>query len=96
VTKAHLADRVYEVHGAITRSEATDIVETILDAVKEALVHGREVRLQNFGTIAVTRRQERGGVDPTNGRRIQIPARRGLSFRPARRLKDALAERVRG
>jgi DNA-binding protein HU-beta len=90
VTKAHLVDRVYDLHGGLTKSEAADIVEAILETVKSSLVDGRSVRIKNFGTFEVTDRLARTGVDPSNGRRIQIPAHRGLSFRPARRLKDAL------
>lgn len=90
ITKAHLVDRVYELHGGLTRSEAAQVVEVILDTVKASLVDGRSVRIKNFGTFEVTERQGRTGVDPSNGRKIFIPAHRGLSFRPARRLKDAL------
>ena len=90
-TKADLIDQVYRCHGGLTKNEAATVVESIFATVKETLVEGRSVRIKNFGTFEVTDRQARTGVDPSNGRRISIPAHRGLAFRPARRLKDVLA-----
>jgi nucleoid DNA-binding protein len=91
MTKADLVDVVYDRHGGITKHEATEIVEAIFDTVKSTLVHGRPVRIKNFGTFEVTKRPGRRGVNPANGETIFIPEHRGLSFRPARHLRDVVA-----
>ncbi|HXO19747.1 MAG TPA: HU family DNA-binding protein [Thermoanaerobaculia bacterium] len=90
LTKADLVDVVYERHGGLTKYEAAEIVEAILFTVKSSLSHGRTVRIKNFGTFEVTRRPGRIGVNPTNGEKIFIPPHKGLSFRPARRLRDVV------
>lgn len=87
LTKADLIDVVYERHGALTRDEAAGIVDAIFTTVKASLVDGRAVRIKNFGSFEITPRSGRTGVDPVSGERIFIPPRKGLSFRPARRLK---------
>lgn len=91
MTKADLVDVVYDRHGGITKYEAAEIVEAIFDTVKSTLVDGRPVRIKNFGTFEVTARPGRRGVNPTNGEIIFIPPHRGLSFRPARHLRDVVA-----
>jgi integration host factor subunit alpha len=91
LTKADLIDVVYERHGALTRDEAAEIVDAIFMTVKTTLGDGRPVKIKNFGTFAVTPRAGRVGVNPASGEKIVIPPRKGLSFRPARRLQTAAA-----
>ncbi|MEM7052353.1 MAG: HU family DNA-binding protein [Acidobacteriota bacterium] len=92
LTKADLIDVVYQRHGALTRNEAARIVDTIFSTVKTSLGGGRPVRIKNFGTFEVMERVGRVGVDPSSGNRIFIPPHNGLSFRPARRLKNIVTD----
>lgn len=91
MTKADLIEAVYDRHGGLTKNEAADIVEAIFSTVKTTLVGGRPVRIKNFGTFEVTARPGRRGVNPASGEQIFIPPHKGLSFRPARQLKDLVA-----
>ncbi len=86
LTKADLIDVVYRRHGGLTKSEATEVVEAIFGTVKTTLGDGRPVKIKNFGTFQVQDRPGRMGVNPTSGEKLFIPAHKGLSFRPARRL----------
>ena len=88
MTKADLVDVVYDRHGGLTKDEAAEIVEAIFHTVKSSLGEGRTVRIKNFGTFQITNRPGRNGVNPISGERIFIPPHKGLSFRPARRLKS--------
>jgi nucleoid DNA-binding protein len=86
LTKADLIDVVYRRHGGLTKSEATEVVEAIFGTVKDTLGDGRPVKIKNFGTFQVQDRPGRMGVNPTSGEKLFIPAHKGHSFRPARRL----------
>lgn len=86
LTKADLVDVVYRRHGGLTKDEATQVVEAIFGTVKTTLGDGRPVKIKNFGIFEVTDRPGRLGVNPLSGEKMQIPAQKGLSFRPARRL----------
>ena len=92
-TKADLVDVVYDRHGGLTKDEAAEIVDAIFSTVKRSLGRGRTVRIQNFGTFEITSRKGRTGVNPVSGEKIFIRPQKGLSFRPARRLKDELVQR---
>lgn len=89
-TKADLIDAVYRRHGALTKSEAAEVVEAIFKTVKGSLQDGRSVRIRNFGAFEVMERSGRTGVNPASGEKMFIPPHTGLSFRPSRNLKSAL------
>lgn len=91
-TKADLIDAVYKRHGALTKTEAADVVDAIFSTVKASLGGGRSVRIRNFGVFEVTERSGRTGVNPASGQKMFIPAHTGLSFRPSRNLKAALKD----
>ncbi len=90
--KADLTDAVYQRHGGLTKNEAAGAVDALFKAVKTTLLDGRPVRIRNFGVFEVTERQDRTGVNPISGRKMNIPAHRGLSFRPARNLRDNIID----
>ena len=91
LTKADLITAVYQRHGGLTKAEASEVVEAIFSTVKANLAAGRQVRIKNFGTFAVTRRPGRTGVNPLSGEKIFIPSHLGLIFRPARNLRREVA-----
>lgn len=95
LTKADLIDVVYQRHGALTKQEAAEIVEAIFSTVKTTLGDGRPVKIKNFGTFEVTSRAGRLGVNPSSGKKMFIPPHKGLSFRPARRLKKVVSPKPR-
>lgn len=92
LTKGDLASLVYDLHGGLTKNEAVEVVNTILGTVKTSLVEGRKVKIQNFGVFEVSRREGRRGVNPVSGESIYIPSHRGLSFRPAKKLQNAVKD----
>ena len=91
LTKADWTRLVYDLHGGLTKHEAAEVVQTILHEVKDTLLEGRNVKIQNFGVFEVTDRQGRAGVDPISGERIYIPPRKGLSFRPSSKVKRVVS-----
>ena len=93
LTKAELVRRVYRLHGGLTRREAAEVVDSILQAMKSSLLDGRPIKIQNFGVLEVTEREGRSGVDPSSGERIFIPSHKGLSFRPSPKLKTTMERR---
>jgi nucleoid DNA-binding protein len=95
LTRAKLVRRIYHLHGGLTRREAADVVDEILQAMKTNLLDGRSIKIQNFGVLEVTKREGRSGVDPSSGERIFIPSHKGLSFRPSPRLKTTIERRSR-
>lgn len=95
--KAGLANDLYEKIG-IPKREAQDLVETILDVIKEALSRGETVKIAGFGNFVVRQKRERKGRNPKTGETIGISPRRVVTFRPSQlfkqRVNQAQTERI--
>ena len=86
LTRADLANAVYAAVG-LSRSEAAEIVDAVLDAISEATVRGENVKLSSFGTFSVRQKGERIGRNPKTGEETPISQRRVITFRASHILK---------
>ena len=83
MTKADLAERVYDRHGRLTKSQAAELVDIVLERMKARLAGREKVLVSNFGSFRVISARARRGRNPATGETIQIPSRETLVFRPA-------------
>ena len=74
----------------LTKEKAGNAVEAILGHIKTAMKNGDEVRLPDFGTFKVAKRNAREGRNPATGATIKIPASKVPKFTPSKGLKHAL------
>jgi len=74
----------------LSKADSTGAVDAVFDTITKALKSGDDVRLVNFGTFTVTRRQASEGRNPRTGERIHIPASNQPKFKAGKGLKDAL------
>lgn len=84
--KADLARIVYEKHGGISYREAKELVELIIENIKNSLVRGESVKLTGFGSLNIVQRKGRRGRNPQTGDRIVLAPTKYVSFRPSRLL----------
>ena len=84
MTKADLAKVVYERHGGISNREASQLVDVILEFIKERLVRGEKVQITGFGTFFIRDKRGRRGRNPQTGKEIAIQPRRAVVFRPSK------------
>lgn len=89
MTKAGLVDAVYDRVG-VSKKEAADCVDTVLELMKETLETGDELKISGFGKFEVRQKGERIGRNPQSGVEIMIPERRVLRFKVSQVLKDEL------
>lgn len=71
----------------MTKKEATQSVEAVLQSIAEALHSGDKVQLIGFGNFEVRERAARKGRNPQTGEEIDIPASKVPAFRPGKQLK---------
>lgn len=74
----------------MTKKGAADALDSILDAIMDALRKGDKVTITGFGTYEVRQRKARVGRNPQTGEEITIPARKVAAFRAGKALKDAV------
>ena len=74
----------------LTKEKAGVAVDAMLEHIKSTMQGGNEVRLPDFGTFKVAKREARDGRNPATGATIKIAASRVAKFTPSKGLKDAL------
>ncbi|NJO55921.1 MAG: HU family DNA-binding protein [Rhodospirillales bacterium] len=89
MSKKDLIDAV-AAHAEITKEKAGHAVDAILEHIKETLKKGDDVRIPDFGTFKVSKREARMGRNPATKAPIKIPASKVAKFTPAKGLKDIL------
>ncbi len=89
--KSDLADLVVEKLG-VSKKESTDILQMILDSIREELEKGETVKIAGFGNFVVREKKARKGRNPKTGEEIGITPRRVVTFRPSQVFKKSVNE----
>ena len=72
------------------KQEAAELVDTLLDIIKDTLESGEDVNMSGFGKFVVHQKHDRRGRNTQNGESITITARKVLTFKPSIFLKQAI------
>jgi len=96
ITKRELSIRITErigVNGTgITRQAISEIVQTLIDEITDALARGDNVVMRKFGTFEVREMRAKLGRNPKNpAATVRIPARAAVKFKPGREMKEKVA-----
>jgi DNA-binding protein HU-beta len=89
MTKADLVEGLSSKLG-VTKSEAERTVDSLIEAIIDALKQGDRVNISGFGAFAVLKRAARTGRSPKNGEPIEIAVSRVAKFKPGKQLRDSL------
>jgi DNA-binding protein HU-beta len=77
-----LADRT-----DLTKKEARNLLDSVLDLVQETLLKGEDVKLVGFGKFAVRARKASSRINPQTRKPIQVAAKVVPLFKPGKELK---------
>ncbi|MBQ9545614.1 MAG: HU family DNA-binding protein [Clostridia bacterium] len=72
-----------------SKNEAETAVNTFIGAVIDSVKAGEKVQIFGFGSFDVKERPARVCNNPKTGKKIKVPARKVVVFRPAAPLKKA-------
>src|SRR3954451_15961679 len=89
ITRADLSESVFQQVG-LSRNESSDLVETILSEVVEALARGESVKISSFASFTGRDKGQRGGRSPKTGQELPMLPRRVLVFRASNVLKSLM------
>ncbi|MBW2599382.1 MAG: integration host factor subunit alpha [Deltaproteobacteria bacterium] len=87
LTKAELAKKLYARTG-FSKEKSVKIVESTLELMKKELEEGKDVLISGFGRWSVKAKSPRRGRNPQTGKGLTLDARRVVTFRCSRKLKD--------
>ncbi len=91
VTKAELAEIIYRNIG-FSKKDATEIVDTFFDLIKDGIINGEKVKIKGIGTFYARAKKERLGRNPQTDKPMMISARKVIVYRAGTSLKKLLKE----
>lgn len=81
MTKADIVNLINEQAG-FSKAESFDLLEQVLEIIKETLSRGEKIKIAGFGNFEVRSKNDRRGRNPLTGEPITIKARRVLPSNP--------------
>jgi integration host factor subunit beta len=95
MTKADLVEEVTQI-GDLTRRDGEVVVDTVFDAVIQALQAGDKIEIRGFGSFRIRQRKPRTGRNPKTGDKVEVPAKRVPYFKPSKELRDLVNRKGEG
>lgn len=89
VTRADLSEAVHKEIG-LSRTEASSLVERVLEEISTTLVAGHNVKVSSFGSFVLRNKGLRIGRNPKTGKEVPIEPRTVLTFRPSQSLREQI------
>lgn len=88
MTKSELIARLAERNPRLVARDADEAVNTMLDAMTDALAGGQRIEIRGFGSFALNYRPPRVGRNPKSGDRVQVPAKHVPHFKAGKELRE--------
>ena len=89
MNKAELVEAVTE-KAELSKRDAEAAVDAVLEVIEAAVVKGEEVKLSGFGIFSKKARAAREGTNPSNQKKIKIPASNTVAFKVSKAFKEKL------
>lgn len=71
----------------VSQKEALKYIDLITSSITDAMEKGERVEIRGFGSFIIKKYEKREGVNPKNGSKITIPAKKLPSFKAGKDLK---------
>jgi len=88
LTKNDIVARVHEI--GFTKKKSVDIIETLLEIMKNNLERGEDVLISGFGKLCVKDKNTRRGRNPATGSDLLLRARRVVTFKCSGKLRNKI------
>jgi len=89
LTKVQIVESIHNRIG-LPKNKTTEIVETLLEIIKNSLASGEDVLISNFGKFCLNEKAERKGRNPATGDDLMLEPRKVVTFRCSRKLRDRI------
>jgi len=77
-------------NAGITKADASRALQALLETLTTSMAKGDSISLTGFGSFSVTERAARTGRNPSNGKSLEIAAKKVPKFKPGKTLKEAI------
>ncbi|MBK7512547.1 MAG: integration host factor subunit beta [Chloracidobacterium sp.] len=70
----------------VPKQKAEQVVDSLFEAMKEALANGKRIELRGVGVFVVKDRKRGVGRNPRTGTEVPIPEGKTIRFKPGKEL----------
>lgn len=88
MNKSDLISKLAEAHPNFTRQDVEFAVNTMLDAISNALARGDRIEIRGFGSFKLNYKPSRIGRNPKTGERVEVPEKWMPHFKAGRELRE--------
>ena len=89
LTKLEMAEKLQQDLG-FSRKESKELVDCFFEEIITALENGEPVKISGFGNFELRDKSSRPGRNPKTGEEFAIEARRVVTFKAGRKLRDRI------
>jgi integration host factor subunit alpha len=89
LTKIQIVELVQNQTG-FSKNKSSEIVETVLEIVKNTLASEEDVMISGFGKFCVKQKNERKGRNPATGDDLLLAPRKVVTFKCSGKLRDRI------
>lgn len=90
MTRAELIAALASRSPNLLPKDAEVAVKEILDAIRNALVHGNRVEIRGFGSFGLNRRPPRIGRNPKSGEVVRVPEKWVPHFKAGKEMRERI------
>lgn len=94
MTKADIVAKVAEQTG-VEKTVITEVVETFMESVKDAMIGGEEVFLRGFGSFIIKHRAAKTARNIGKNTTMVVPEHNIPAFKPAKSFVAAVKDNVK-
>lgn len=91
LTKTNIVDQIQERIG-YSRKRSSDLVETLIEIIKDTIGKGEDVLVSGFGKFCVKEKGPRKGRNPATGDDMMLEQRKVVTFKCSSVLRDKINE----
>jgi len=89
LTKTDIVESVHDQLG-FQKNESTEIIEILIEIIKQSLESGEDVMISSFGKFQVKDKRERRGRNPATNEDLKLPPRRVATFKCSGKLRNRI------
>ena len=89
LTKAQIIESIQNQTG-FHKDKSSEIVESILEIIKNTLTSGEDVMISGFGKFCVKEKNERKSRNPATGEDMMLAPRKVVTFKCSGKLRDKI------
>ena len=87
LTKARIVDSIERQLG-VSQKRATELVEILIESIKNALEKNNDVLVSGFGRFCIKEKKERKGRNPATSETMILPKRKVVTFKCSGKLRN--------